>query len=457
MMPTETDLEPVLEPLAVSIVPPGPVRPTGGLGFWGGFGLCLIWAYVATMAALFLDRLFLARMQPAAMMATAHLLATTATIWLGLRWTGLSLREALPLRRFPARIIPALLLAIPGLVVLCLWLAARLPMAESLARAMMALFEQSGWIMAFLLVVVAAPVFEESLFRGLILGALRRRYGTATAICVSTVLFALIHGNPPQMVAATVLGLGASWLVVRTGSLLPGMLLHATWNLSPFLLPLLVPALAYNPRHGIVPALPAALLLTAALITLLALALLGWQLHGPGAAAAPALELHPRSAAGPLTAVLGLPLLAVLVTSGMKDRLQHRPDPKAVAGCYQLFSSVASTPIALFGDSAAATIRVRLAAARTSFGGDSARYLAYPFSAAGGAPADTAFWFPVRGDSLRLVRLRPDLSGTVVRLFLGQPGPLRGSMTRYAAKGSLIGTATVLTVRRLPCPPPARE
>jgi len=71
---------------------------------------------------------------------------------------------------------------------------------------------------------------EELLFRGVILGGLRRALPERAAIAVSAAMFATIHLSPSAFVHTGLLGLLLAWLVVRTGSLWPSILLHAAWN-----------------------------------------------------------------------------------------------------------------------------------------------------------------------------------------------------------------------------------
>ncbi len=79
--------------------------------------------------------------------------------------------------------------------------------------------------------LVGAPVFEELLFRGLGLAALRPRLGTAGAALLTALLFGVLHGADPQAVPPLfALGLGLAWLRLRSGSLLPPLLLHAANN-----------------------------------------------------------------------------------------------------------------------------------------------------------------------------------------------------------------------------------
>ena len=87
----------------------------------------------------------------------------------------------------------------------------------------------------FLAAVVVAPLIEEAVYRGFILGGLLRRYSAPTAILVSAVLFALAHLNPYQFVTAFSGGLLLGWIYVRTRSLWPCVILHALTNLKPTL------------------------------------------------------------------------------------------------------------------------------------------------------------------------------------------------------------------------------
>jgi membrane protease YdiL (CAAX protease family) len=80
---------------------------------------------------------------------------------------------------------------------------------------------------------VVAPVVEELLFRGLLYGTLRLRFGPGTATLVSAGLFALAHGYG-AVGFASVLMSGVLWAVAyeRTRSLLPGILAHVVNNVQ---------------------------------------------------------------------------------------------------------------------------------------------------------------------------------------------------------------------------------
>jgi len=78
-------------------------------------------------------------------------------------------------------------------------------------------------------IVVAPSIFEELLFRGVMLQALRR-FGDHFAVVTTSILFALIHGNLLQGPYALLLGLLIGYFVVYTGSLWTGIIIHAVNN-----------------------------------------------------------------------------------------------------------------------------------------------------------------------------------------------------------------------------------
>ena len=83
---------------------------------------------------------------------------------------------------------------------------------------------------AFFVLVVQAPLTEEVLCRGVILGGLLAHGTRGRAILWSAVLFAVLHMNPWQFPGSLILGLVFAWWVVQTGSLLPALFGHALNN-----------------------------------------------------------------------------------------------------------------------------------------------------------------------------------------------------------------------------------
>lgn len=91
-------------------------------------------------------------------------------------------------------------------------------------------------VWTLLTLVVMAPLFEETLFRGVILESARARYGTLAAWAVSSLLFGLAHLHPALAVNAFVLGLVLGYIYIRTGSLWSVIILHAVNNALAYLL-----------------------------------------------------------------------------------------------------------------------------------------------------------------------------------------------------------------------------
>ncbi len=78
-------------------------------------------------------------------------------------------------------------------------------------------------------VAVIAPIVEELTFRGVGFSLLAR-FGTVAAVAGTAAAFAADHGLVEGFPALFVFGVAVALVRVRTGSIYPGMLLHATFN-----------------------------------------------------------------------------------------------------------------------------------------------------------------------------------------------------------------------------------
>ena len=89
-------------------------------------------------------------------------------------------------------------------------------------------------VAGFALVVILAPLSEELLFRGWIYTALRSRFGFATALWASAIIFALAHWDPTHLYALAILPLGLvlGYVRERTGSARGTTLFHMIYNSS---------------------------------------------------------------------------------------------------------------------------------------------------------------------------------------------------------------------------------
>jgi membrane protease YdiL (CAAX protease family) len=112
--------------------------------------------------------------------------------------------------------------------------------------------------------VVGAPVSEELLFRGLFYRALRSSLRAWPAILISSAIFGLMHwvGGDPLVSAGprAILGVFLCLLYERTGSLYPGMAMHAAINSS--VIAWAAPAVWWIPLLGQVAALTVAVALS---------------------------------------------------------------------------------------------------------------------------------------------------------------------------------------------------
>ena len=77
--------------------------------------------------------------------------------------------------------------------------------------------------------IVAAPIFEEFIFRGLIFGGLRRSLGPVVAALASAAIFAIVH-PPASVIPVFVMGVCAALIYERTRMLAAPMAVHAIYN-----------------------------------------------------------------------------------------------------------------------------------------------------------------------------------------------------------------------------------
>jgi ABC-2 type transport system permease protein len=82
-----------------------------------------------------------------------------------------------------------------------------------------------------LLTIIAAPVFEEFIFRGLVFRGLQRTTGPTLAVVGSAALFALVH-PPIAIIPVFGLGIAAAISFERTGFLLAPIIAHCVYNAS---------------------------------------------------------------------------------------------------------------------------------------------------------------------------------------------------------------------------------
>jgi membrane protease YdiL (CAAX protease family) len=104
---------------------------------------------------------------------------------------------------------------------------------DDLAAELGAKDSTAALIAVAVLVGVVAPIVEETFFRGFLFGAMRNAFHWVVAAGISGAIFGLVHaGGTPVifLVPLMVLGFLLCLLYRRTGSLLPGMGVHAFNN-----------------------------------------------------------------------------------------------------------------------------------------------------------------------------------------------------------------------------------
>jgi membrane protease YdiL (CAAX protease family) len=157
-----------------------------------------------------------------------NLAGVLPALWLVRRRRGCSWSQLLPLRLPTSRQAAALALAQAGATMLI----HRNPVSELIER----LLPPSAWLEELLMgqgllgLVVLAPLLEEALCRGAVLGGLAERYPSRRAMVYGALFFALKHLNPWQLVAPFGLGLLYGWFALRTRSLILPILGHAAHN-----------------------------------------------------------------------------------------------------------------------------------------------------------------------------------------------------------------------------------
>ena len=152
--------------------------------------------------------------------------------YLACREFGTSWQDLVPLRRVSARLIAPVLAITLGvfvasipLVAICRRVLPHLPVDDlDLSRTL-------SLPIQYVCISLLPAIFEEAVCRGIVLQALLAAdMSERRAILFSAFLFAAIHFSLVGLPSRFVFGVLVAWMFVRTGSLLPGMLMHAVNN-----------------------------------------------------------------------------------------------------------------------------------------------------------------------------------------------------------------------------------
>ncbi len=88
-----------------------------------------------------------------------------------------------------------------------------------------------GLILAILVISIAAPIAEETFFRGFIYPAFRRKFGVRAGILISALIFALFHTRIWLIIPVIVMGVVLAFIYEKEKSLGPPIVLHSLNNL----------------------------------------------------------------------------------------------------------------------------------------------------------------------------------------------------------------------------------
>jgi len=98
-------------------------------------------------------------------------------------------------------------------------------------------------ISSLIMMVILAPLFEETFCRGIILRGLMKHMNPWKAIFWSALIFGVIHLNPWQAIPAFLVGSLMGWVYWKSGSLWATIFLHFINNGFSYLIAILLPEL----------------------------------------------------------------------------------------------------------------------------------------------------------------------------------------------------------------------
>lgn len=163
-------------------------------------------------------------------------IALLGSVWLFAVVRRKASLRALGFRRMvygaPRWIIPAAVVACLGMAIAYGVVVEALDPPEFFKNAPLFQDGMSAWgIAAFAaLAIVAAPLVEETFFRGFVFSGLRRRMGFRGAAGLSALIFALAHLEPVTFLPIFAIGVALAWVYTVTDSLVAPMLVHAAYN-----------------------------------------------------------------------------------------------------------------------------------------------------------------------------------------------------------------------------------
>ena len=109
-----------------------------------------------------------------------------------------------------------------------------LPMPDFIKKIFLKFAGYTG-VFSFITIVIAAPILEELIFRGIILKGLLTKYSPIKSIIISSLLFGIVHLNPWQFISAMIIGVFSGWIYYKTQKLTLSIIIHMVNNLFAFI------------------------------------------------------------------------------------------------------------------------------------------------------------------------------------------------------------------------------
>lgn len=94
-------------------------------------------------------------------------------------------------------------------------------------------FSSTSWGQLLLVIITAGVLtawLEEWLFRGFMFDAMQKATSPLVAAVIVSLIFAIVHWDIPEIPFLFVISLSLCWLRKTSGSLFPGMIVHALFN-----------------------------------------------------------------------------------------------------------------------------------------------------------------------------------------------------------------------------------
>ena len=183
------------------------------------------------------------------MMVAASAVSSAAIIGL-FAWRRFAPMSPTYLRTRPWGVFFWCAVAAVGTIIPSAWLQELLPGLPDLSGDTLKIIMDNRY--GYFVLCILAPFAEEAALRGAVLRSLLGAFKSHwAAIAISAAAFAIVHGNPAQMPHAFLMGLLLGWMYYRTGSILPGVVLHWVNNTVAYSVYKLFPFAADMSLHDI--------------------------------------------------------------------------------------------------------------------------------------------------------------------------------------------------------------